>query len=255
MKLDRLEDLFIPYVKGILYGEPGSGKTTLAASAEKDPRMSPALLLNCVGNPISIRNMRPAPFLFHINDINDIENVYNWLIDEQPEDHMIPRFYKGKFGVELPKFKTVIGDQLTGLQGLFMRSHLGNRKMTDHKKAEFDDWAALLQWMDAIAFGFFENLQMHVIFTALERVEINRLSKTASWGIGLMGQSQQVVPSYAPLVARLVRQKRNSDLDKKEFRLTDKAYNTAFFDILGKFNAKDQYGLGVTHMEDRKSVV
>jgi hypothetical protein len=250
MRTDNFESLEMPFVKAIFYGEPGSGKTTLAGSATLDPRMAPVLILNCVGNPVSIRRLRPAPTLIHLTSITDIKDIFDWLYGGQDPKGAIPLTFKDKYNIDLPVFKTVVIDQLTGLQGLFMRKHLGNEgKVTNFKKAEFDDWAAILQYMEGVSYNFFEVLQMHVIMTALERVEVDHLTKAQTWGIGLMGQSQQVVPAYSYILARLVRQAKISDTAKKEYKLSDVPYTTAFFDILGRFSAKEQYGMGLRYLE------
>src|SRR5690606_7158987 len=42
------------FLKILLYGYPGIGKTVLAATANDDPRMSPALLVDFEGGTLSI---------------------------------------------------------------------------------------------------------------------------------------------------------------------------------------------------------
>lgn len=252
MKIDDFDNYSYPDIKAILYGEPGSTKTTTACSAALDDRMWPVLLANCVGNPVSVRNQSRLPYLVHINEIDDVKILWDWIHNGCDAKHDIPKVYEEKTGrkMELP-IKTVILDQLTGIQNMFMRKHLGNEnKAKNLTKAQFDDWAAVLQFMDAISFNFFEVMPgVNVIMTALERIEVDKIADEISRGVGLQGQSQQVVPSYAPLVARLMRNAKIRQATKKELKLSDAAYSTAFFDIMGKFGAKDQYKLGISYME------
>lgn len=252
MNLDDLDNYKFPFVKAIFYGEPGSGKTTLAASSHLDPRLGPTLLLNCVGNPVSVRRMPSKPSLININSIEDLQTIVDWLHKEdQDPKNAIPKAYKEKYGKEYPRFRTVVLDQLTGLQTMYMRKYLKTERIQrDGKKAAYDDWAAVLMFMDTVAWSFFELLQMNIIMTALERVEIDALDDELSRGVGLTGQSQQVVPAYAPLVGRVVRQQKISPQAKKQYTIPDNEYCTVFFDLMGKFNAKDQYTLGTRYMSN-----
>lgn len=252
MKLERIEGTGIPYIKGIFYGKAGSGKTWLTASTVMIPSMSPVLMLSCVGNTVSLRRWQHAPFIIRINEIADIEEIYNWLIGGMDPKHPIVTVYKEKFGIDLPcDFKTVIIDQLTGIQGMFMRNHLKtDTAWNKFKKAEFDGWGALLQYMESISYNFFEVLEMNVLMTAQERVEVDQLSNIQSWGIGLSGQSQHIVPSYSPLIGRMVRQAQINSATAKQLKLREDAYTTVFFDVFGHYEAKDQLGLDKKFIQD-----
>jgi len=251
MRLDNVSEQGQLYLKFMLYGESGAGKTTLLGTAMDVPEMSPLLILNCVGNPFSLRRMVNPPTVIHLESYADIETIYSWLDGGQDPKHDIPKAYEKKYGKPMPlPFKTVAVDSTTGLNGMYMRQSLGLTHITDTKKATFDNWGGLLQYNEAIGFNFLEKLQMHVIITALEWVEIDQLTSEKSWGVALYGKGQQVLPSYAYLTARIVRmQKIRADV-VRDLALSAEAYSVAFFDQVGKFAAKDLYGLGLRYMSE-----
>ena len=62
-------------LKLMLYGQPGSGKTWLAATASEDPRLGRCLMLESFGNPVSLKGKKHIPDIITIEDIKDFKEV------------------------------------------------------------------------------------------------------------------------------------------------------------------------------------
>lgn len=238
------------------YGDPGGGKTTLVASAMDDPRTAPLLLLNCGGNPASIRRRSTLPTILTIEDVAELNPVFDWLKAGQPTSEKdLPARLKSAYGLELtPPYRSVAIDGMTELQRVIQDKNLGNAGKgpgSDLKPAQIQDWGKVLSQVTYIARLFFSLADeqkfpdgrvvpgISVFVTALERVDHDQLTGVMSYGPGLWGQARAEVPAYSLLTSRLVRRNKLPQAMAQE---AGEAYSVAFFDQLGKFLAKDQYG-------------
>ena len=121
-------------LKMLLYGMPGAGKTTLAASGCLDPRLSPGLMIDFEGGDIAIMShivrvtmdeLRDESFIppddklcvIRINTWSDFQDVYTVLLDE-PE-----------------LFKTVILDSLSEMNYLCLQTAMKPESQTQRLAA------------------------------------------------------------------------------------------------------------------------
>ena len=222
-----------------IYGDPGSGKTTFLGTSAFDEQCAPVLWLDAGGNPESIRRNEKLPSILQIESIVDFSIIYDWLSKDQPKDH--------KFASELARFdllpdepfKMLVIDGFTEVQRILMNEILGTHKKLPGAslgQMEIQQWGAVLRSMVHII-SLFYKLPMHVAVTALESVHYESMSGRSVFGPMFQGQSRNEVPSFALAFGRLMRVNKIP----KDGRPKD-AYNVLFFDEVGKFKAKEQYG-------------
>lgn len=137
-----------PYVKVLLYGRNGSGKTRTGGTA-------PKLFIIDIDEKgtKSIRNY-PGVDVFHAKDWEDVTYAY-WFLRSGDHD-----------------YESVMVDTITSMQNICMRRVLKEAEdrdpMKDPKAAGFKEWGKVAQMMkDQLL--WFRNLPMHVIFIAQER--------------------------------------------------------------------------------------
>lgn len=143
------------YIKMLLYGDPGVGKTTLAATAMHHELTRDVLFINVEGGMLSVAEY--APDAVDLSSWLQLEDVFNFLISEKHN------------------YKTVVIDSLSELQLVNLDSvvtnNLGKTTSAGAKRTDIDD-----VWMDDYgkstqqvrrAIRKFRDLPMHVIFTCL----------------------------------------------------------------------------------------
>lgn len=164
-------------LRAIIYGTPGSGKTTFAATANKDKRTSPCLMLDLEGGTKSIRSQRrfveiselgsPQPGLIdilRIRDFDDLRRAYDFLFDRKFKD---PR----------SSYNSLIGDSLTEINYLSLKFMM-NKTPPGVARLEADvpeqrDYLKTNSAMKDMLRAFRDIEGLHVIWTALpqERTE------------------------------------------------------------------------------------
>jgi hypothetical protein len=146
-----------PYPNILLYGEGGTGKTTLAASACEVPELSPVLHLNIENGAQSLEEkygQHPNLEVIDVNSIIELQNIFKDL-------------YNGK-GLG---YKTVILDNLTEGQSQGLDYILTGQKKSgdfvDFEGATFANgaWNRSSEQMRKIM-RYFRDLPMTVIFIA-----------------------------------------------------------------------------------------
>src|SRR4051812_4997929 len=88
----------VPYLNLLIYGEPGAGKTYLAATAQDSEATSPILFLDVEGGTVTIRRRKDVDVV-KVRSMQQVEEIHNKLYADTE------RYYK-----------TVIIDSLTELQ-------------------------------------------------------------------------------------------------------------------------------------------
>lgn len=147
----------IKTLKVLIYGEPGVGKTVLAAQVENIPEMFPAMLISPTKETISIRH-RPNFPVANIADDKDLHAALKIL-------------QESKVG-----FKTVIFDSITQLHKCLMRSLmkivvLNNPKMTDVEVPSMREYGIVSERLQVLLWKLSAMGGFHVIATATERIE------------------------------------------------------------------------------------
>lgn len=245
----RVEPKKEEYLKVLLYGQAGSTKTRTAATAALDPRMSPVLMLEQGGNPLSIRSYAQYPTIVHMEKLEEYNPFYEWLSAGQPKDHPVV----GHFDLK-PPYKTLVIDSITEVQRFSFKMVTGNTKTgpgTIPQSTEIQHFNKVLGQMVTFAHLFF-SLPMHVILTSLEREDKDDATGTIMYKPLLWGQSGGEVAGYAYLVARLVHRAKlqGKDLRLVEDAISDDTVSVALFRPTGKYVAKDQYGCMGAYMAD-----
>lgn len=232
-------------LKGFYYGDPGSGKTTFLATAQDEPRTSPVFWIDCGGNPESIRNRAHLPpVMVTLEKTKDLNDIYDWFAGGQKPEHRLVKTLVD-VGLTLPseRFKTIVFDGYTEFQRLRMDEVLGNvgkKAVDDLNKAQIQHWGEVLSTMTYVSRLFFGLSDVGVLISALERQEQDQLSGTFSYSPALWGQSRSAVPTYSLMIGRVVRRSKMGSQEKKD--VGDDTYSVVYFDQVGRFLAKDQYG-------------
>lgn len=235
-----------PKYKALIYGQPGSGKTRLAATAELDERLSPALMLDAFGNPISLGDYPKIPEIVTLEDMEDFNPVYEWLSEGQDPKHPYCEAFELK-----PPYKTLIVDGLTEVQRFVIRKVLGGKRVLPGNlqgRLDFQGFGQLLGTMLNWAVHYVA-LDLHVILTSLEhRSSDPRYCKPLLWGQSggeLAGYVHQVIRLTTQLAAPKILLRHPDDpVNPKETQ------NVAMFRETPQYYAKDQYGITVDHLTD-----
>lgn len=130
------------YIKALIYGASGSGKTRFAGTAiDKDN--SKTLFLSAEGGLLSIKDKRPK--YIEINTIENLLEAYNYLANEKH------------------KFETVILDSITEISNV-LKLEIENK---EGHSMQLQDWGLLKNQLTSI-FRNFRDLPMNVILLAQE---------------------------------------------------------------------------------------
>jgi len=145
-----------PYFNGLLFGDPGSGKTSLAVSAQDHPKMADVLVINHEGGLLSVAHRGDIRAV----DVHTTEELEDILIRLKQRD----KEYKG--------IRTVIIDSATELQTVNLEEIVqreakkkSGRNKNDIYRADYGESTVQLKRV----FRGFRDIRRHVIFTALAK--------------------------------------------------------------------------------------
>jgi phage nucleotide-binding protein len=142
------------YLKFLIYGYPGIGKTVFCATAQKDARAKDALLIDFEGGTLSIADSDID--VVRVTDFKQFNDVYEFLHSESTKAN--------------PRYRTVILDSMTEIQKLNMASVIGSAMISNPNKDPdrplIDDWGKSQEQMRKLIRAF-RDLKMHVFVTAL----------------------------------------------------------------------------------------
>jgi hypothetical protein len=145
-----------PFLNILLYGDSGTGKTTLAGSADAVPSMRPVLFVDIEGGTESLRHTYPEVETVRVTTWKEMQDVYNVL-------------HSGKHD-----YKTVVLDSLTEIQKFNMYQIMTDLvKIKDGVDPDIPgmrEWGKNIEQIRRFVRGF-RDLPMNTIFTALTRVE------------------------------------------------------------------------------------
>lgn len=173
------------YVKALIYGEPGAGKTYLACTAPRplilltEPAVSDTTML------AAKRNLGVDPDVWEVLDWVDLEEAFEYLASGTHS------------------YETVVVDSLTDLYRRVMRlaleTALEKRPSHDPDVPEQGDWFRVQERLRYIV-RMFRDLPMHVVFTALVmdiREEMRRVPFVQPKSLA------QELPAYCNMVGYL----------------------------------------------------
>jgi hypothetical protein len=143
----------------ILYGDSGTGKTRLAATAENVPAMSPVLFLDIEGGVSSIKHLHPTISVIRITAFDQMQKVYDAL-------------YDGKH-----PYKTVVVDSLTEVQKVGMYGIMEKAVIKDTQRDPdlpgIGEWGKNTEQMRKFVRAFRDIPNVNTIFTALRMDDRN----------------------------------------------------------------------------------
>lgn len=179
----------VPYLNLLIYGEPGAGKTFLAATAEDSEDTSPILFLDVEGGAVTIRHRHSVDVL-EVRSIDDVQKAYKELYDDGGE-----------------YYKTVIIDSLTELQKLDMRTIMqeaydSRPDTTDKDVPSPREWGKTGNHMRTIIRGF-RDLPVNTIMTCLQGSQYDESSGMTLVYPELPGKMRHESPGYFDVVGYL----------------------------------------------------
>jgi len=172
----------------LIYGESGTGKTTLAGSSDEVPEMRKVLFLDVEGGTLSIKDKFPNVESVRIKNWVDMQSVYNEL-------------YAGNHG-----FRTIVLDSLTEIQKMSMDTVM--RKLVEQHEERDSDVPGIREWNINIEqtrkfVRSFRDLPINTIFTALSRQDKNPRTGAIRTKPYLSGKVADEVAGFLDVVAYL----------------------------------------------------
>jgi len=197
------------YLRLLVYGEPGTGKTWLGASAALHEATSPVLYLDYRGqvasiaaNPQYVAAIEAKRLvILSLSDYAELNLLYTWLARGCTQQEPIEDLFDGIAP------KTVVLDSITELQRLEILRRGGNSPnsfIAEVGRPQIQDWLKLLDQFVLLARIMFD-LPFHVVFTALEHVQLDEKDLVQAHRIAMQGQARHQLPAYALTVMRLVK--------------------------------------------------
>lgn len=244
------------YIKVMMYGGPGMGKTTLAGSAADIYADGDVLLITAEGGDLVFtdneRIKHPERIdMMKCGNIMQVQKVYEWLQrhqvfrDANDEDKLrrlqnmaflgetdpteVPEEYK-----RVRKYRTVILDSLTDIEDLNMRSVLGITEesgfivgddLTPPGYTEFRKNNNTIQQLVRA----FRNLDVHLIIICGEKWQKDELQRF-HYGPWLTGQLANQIQSFVDIVGRMVVGTDPNDPSKEMHKLYVQPVATPKFD-------------------------
>lgn len=192
-----------PYVKILVYGRNGAGKTRFAASA-------PKCLIIDINESGTESTIGSGADVFHAKKWEDIVYAY-WFLKQG--DH---------------KYESVALDTLTQMQAMCM-SHVLKEAADrdpnrDPKLPVQRDWNKITELIRPQILNF-KNLPMHVIFTAQERPVTNEEGEVEEIGIDMSRANRGNATGAANIIGRLYKRevrvagKKGKEIKKWETRM------------------------------------
>lgn len=222
MPVQKISDS-IRYLKILLYGDTGTGKTWLAGSAAEVEDMRPVLYADFEDGVLSIRDRDVD--LLPVRDYNDLRELTSLLKQPDPEDE------------DSLKYKTLVIDSLTELYQLNMEVQL-RAEQRPQSVPELRDWLKCTNKMKRFL-RHIRGLPIHFIAICQARIITDEVTGAISRGPDLPGKLAGQVGHYFDLVGYL-----NSSLDRGGETVT----RTLQLQPYKRVEAKDRsgvFGLGV----------
>jgi phage nucleotide-binding protein len=192
----------IPYLNLLVYGEPGAGKTYLAATAQDHEDTRPILFLDIEGGTTTIRKRKDVDVI-QVRSMSQIESVYAELRKEGSN----------------PYYSTVILDSLTELQKLDMRTVMKEQydkrpDTTDIYVPSQREWGKSGERMRIIIRGF-KDLPVNTIATCMLASDKEESTGITSFFPSLPGKLRSEIPGFFDVVGYLS-SKTNRNGDQEE---------------------------------------
>ncbi len=170
----------------LVYGMSGTGKTRLAGSAFDVPELNPLLFVDIEGGGLTLRTTYPEIDKVRVTSWDALKKVYNDL----------------KLGKH--PYRTVILDSVTEMQKLGMDHTMFERHgMDDLAVPEIKEWNINIEQVRKYVRLFRDLEAVNVIFTALERVDIDKRTQLSRVKPSLSGKVADEVAGFLDIVTHL----------------------------------------------------
>lgn len=208
------------YLRLCVFGEPGTGKTWLGASAALDESTAPVLFLE---HRAQIASLRSNPIfteaiedhrlvILRLEQYAELNHVYTYLFRGPGSIPAIDRLFQ-----EHGPPKTVVLDSITELQRAEVMRIAGNppgKFIQELERPQIQHWGSLLNQFTLLAHLYFD-LPYHIVFLGLEGVDfgprvVGEAPSIVGYRLAMQGQAQRQFPAYALTLMRLERAPRNS---------------------------------------------
>jgi phage nucleotide-binding protein len=179
----------VEFVKQLIYGEPGAGKTYYFGTAGQSPTTSPAILLDIEGGSLTLRNM-PGIEVVQCRDLRQAEKVINEIALDTSD-------YYRTFGL----------DSITEMQKLDMAYIMAEQYKKKPETTDIDvpsqrEWGKSSNHMRQVLRAA-RDLPMHVVVTALEASDEDNSTGLRNYYPSIPGKLRMEIPGFFDIVGRL----------------------------------------------------
>ena len=240
-------------LKGLIYGQPGCGKTTLLGTACDDERFGKVLVLDAYGNPTVLRKRKVKPTIVIMEAMEDFNDPYRWLIQGQDAKDS----YAKKMGL-VPPYKTIFVDSTTEVQRFIASIINGSLKLDPGdmvgalgRQGFGQLFGTMMHWSKMMLDLTKEPYGLNMFFMCHESYKQDEKA-IMHYEPLIWGQSGLELCGYALLVMRLTIAARvDGDIKAEDSTVYDsETFNVGQIRATKSSYAKDQYTCGVTHINN-----
>lgn len=191
LTVQRMADKRLDFLNGLIYGDPGVGKTTFLATASLVPSMSPMLLLDIEGGDLSLTGF-PNLEVVRVASYKKMQPIYDELYREQNGPN--------------PPYRTIGLDNLTELRYFSMGDIMLDAKASAKNPDNVDldvpsqrEWGKNSNQIRAVVRGF-RDLPCHTFFTAHAKEVENKATEVTRIKPAIPGQLAEELAGFVDLV-------------------------------------------------------